>query len=219
MSADLFALERLRQNPDLGFEALRQAAEAEGVPLLPIHYGRARRQLGLANAAAPNPLPAAGAADATEADGTQADTVPSEPAQADAAAVPGPGLTRPSTPAFEFLVNALRHKPTSSYSELKIKADVRGLKIAPIMYGRAKALLGLVPVRPRGQGKNRKKASVSELSHAEASSAEQFAKQIEAVREPADLRAIARQLDMERRRLRTVLEQLATQIGAVINGS
>ena len=98
-----------------------------------------------------------------EAAGEQAAPEPSKPA-----IVPGPGLSRPSTPAFEFLVNELRSKPTCNYGELKAKADERGLKIAPIMYGRAKALLGLVPVRPRGQGKNRKKPDVSELSRAEA---------------------------------------------------
>ena len=212
MSADLFARERLRQNPDLGFEALRKAASDEGIALMPEHYGRARRELGLANAAPAVANAAATEMGLAEAAGEQAAPEPSKPA-----IVPGPGLSRPSTPAFEFLVNELRSKPTCNYGELKAKADERGLKIAPIMYGRAKALLGLVPVRPRGQGKNRKKPDVSELSRAEAASAEQFAKQLESVREPEDLRAIARQLDMERRRLRTLLERLVSQIGDVIN--
>ena len=37
----------------MGFEALREAAEREGIPLLPIHYGRARRQVGVPAAEAP----------------------------------------------------------------------------------------------------------------------------------------------------------------------
>lgn len=210
MSADLFARERLRQNPDLGFEALRRAASDEGIELLPVHYGRARRELGLANATPPVASDAA-----TEMEAATDGHAPA--AQPNPTIIPRPGLSRPSTPAFEFLVDELRSQPTSSYAELKAKADERGLKIAPIMYGRAKALLGLVPVRPRGQGKNRKKSDVSDLSRAEAASAKQFAQQIEAVREPDDLRAIARQLDMERRRLKTLLQQLAKQIGDVIN--
>lgn len=212
MTADLFARERLRQNPDLGFEALCRAARDKGITLLPEHYGRARRELGLANAPPPSARATGAEMSIAQAAGEAAAPEPTKHA-----VVPGPGLSRPSTPAFEFLVNELRSQPTCSYGQLKAKADERGLTIAPIMYGRAKALLGLVPVRPRGQGKNRKKPTVSELSRAEAASAQQFAKQIESVREPEDLRAIACQLDMERRRLKTLLEQLASQIGAVIN--
>jgi hypothetical protein len=211
MSADEFALERLRQNPDLGFDALRKAAESEGLPLLPIHYGRARRQLGLiasTNQRTEDASAEAGAA--AEATEQQAEAPTATP-------TPGPGLSRPSTPAFEFLVEELRREPTISYGELKTTADARGLKIAPIMYGRAKALLGLVPVRPRGQGKNRKKQGVAGLTRAESASAEQFAQQLEAVRDIEGVRAIARQLDQERRQLRETLERLAHLIDESLN--
>lgn len=211
MSADEFALERLRQNPDLGFDALRKAAESEGIPLLPIHYGRARRQLGLiasTNQRTEDASAEAGAA--AEATEQQAEAPTATP-------TPGPGLSRPSTPAFEFLVEELRREPTISYGELKTAADARGLKIAPIMYGRAKALLGLVPVRPRGQGKNRKKQGVAGLTRAESASAEQFAQQLEAVRDIEGVRAIARQLDQERRQLREALERLAQLIDESLN--
>ena len=205
MSSDLFALERLRQNPDLGYEALRREAESAGVSLHPTDYGSARRQLGLTNAATP-----------------MTTTATTTMREGDASAVhqppkPGPGLSKPSTPAFEFLVEALRAQPTISYGDLKAAAEGKGLRIAPIMYGRAKALLGLVPVRPRGQGKNRKRAAINKLSPAEAASAELFSKQLEAVSDPDDLRSIARQLDAERRRLRSLLEQLAAQINATIH--
>lgn len=211
MSADEFALERLRQNPDLGFDSLRKAAESEGIPLLPIHYGRARRQLGLiasTNQRTEDASAEAGAA--AEATEQQAEAPTATP-------TPGPGLSRPSTPAFEFLVEELRREPTISYGELKTTADARGLKIAPIMYGRAKALLGLVPVRPRGQGKNRKKQGVAGLTRAESASAEQFAQQLEAVRDIEGVRAIARQLDQERRQLREALERLAQLIDESLN--
>ena len=131
--------------------------------------------------------------------------------------VPGPGLSRPSTPAFEFLVEELRAQPTISYGELKNRADDKGLKIAPIMYGRAKALLGLVPVRPRGQGKNRKKATATGLPPAEAASHEQFAQQIDSVQNVDDLVAIVKQLDGERRRLRAALQTIASQIDAALS--
>jgi len=74
---------------------------------------------------------------------------------------------------------------------------------------RARALLGLVPVRPRGQGKNRKKQGVAGLTRAESASTEQFTKQLEAVQDIDALRAIARQLDQERRQLRETLERPA----------
>ena len=80
------------------------------------------------------------------------------------------------------------------------------------MYGRAKALLGLVPVRPRGQGKRRKRAANVPLERVRAETPEKFAQQLEAVQGVEDLRAIARQLDMERRRLRASLEQIATEV-------
>jgi len=219
MTPDLFALERLRQDPDLSYEALREVADREGVPLLPIHYGRARRQLGpakqgpatndSASSAAPERPAHAGDDDAP----TVASAATAEGA---AATAPLPAsdrrLSKPSTPAFEFLMEQLRAQPTLSYGELRAAADQRELKIAPIMYGRAKALLGLVPVRPRGQGKRRKRAANVPLERVRAETPEKFAQQLEAVQGVEDLRAIARQLDMERRRLRASLEQIATEV-------
>lgn len=213
MSVDLFALERLRQNPDMGFEELREAADLEGLPLLPIHYGRARRQLGLtAGATATRAAPELAN---SAVDDIATDTSAEQPAATPRTAT-RPGLKRPSTPAFEFLVEQLRSQPTISYGELRRLADDLNLKIAPIMYGRAKALLGLVPVRPRGQGKSRKQAPTAGLGQVRADSPEQFAQQLEAVQSLEDLRAIARHLELQRRRLRTALEQIATQVDEAI---
>jgi len=236
MSGEAFALERLRENPDLDYETLRTAGEEAGIALLPIQFGRARRQLGLTNttpqrSAPPEPQPqpepqpepvelqAAASAPVLEpvreperVAPPAGSPNPEQAPSADSAPVPGPGLSRPSTPAFEFLVEELRAQPTVSYGELKTRADDKGLKIAPIMYGRAKALLGLVPVRPRGQGKNRKKGSVSSLPRAQSESSAQFSAQIESVRNLDDLVAIVKQLDAERRHLRATLEAVADQI-------
>ena len=113
------------------------------------------------------------------------------------------------------LVEALRADPTLSYGELKARADERAIKIAPIMYGRAKALLGLVPVRPRGQGKNRKQAekpASKPLKQVESAAADQFGKQLEEARSVEELVQVVKQLDGERRRLRALLEQIANSI-------
>lgn len=215
ISGEAFALARLRDNPDLDYDALRIAGEAAGVPLLPIQFGRARRQLGLANGSTQPQQLVQG--EATDGDPGTMQMAAGAEAAVQPAPVPGPGLSRPSTPAFEFLVEELRAEPAVSYGQLKLKADAQGLKIAPIMYGRAKALLGLVPVRPRGQGKNRKKSPVAKLPRAEAASAEQFSKQIETVRNVDDLIAIVKQLDDERRQLRTALRQIAQQINEALS--
>jgi transposase-like protein len=53
----------------------------------------------------------------------------------------------------EFLVESLKKDKSASYADLRAKADEKKLKVFPIMYGRAKAILGLVKVSPRGQGK------------------------------------------------------------------
>ncbi len=76
-----------------------------------------------------------------------------------------------SSPAMDFLVEQLRRNPALSYAELKESAGRRELTVYPIMYGRAKALLGLVKVAPRG---SKKKAA-----------AEREAKKQQALSEPA----------------------------------
>lgn len=63
-----------------------------------------------------------------------------------------------NAPAMDFILDALKKNKDVSYAEVLDAAKKRNFKIYPIMYGRAKALLGLVPVAPRGQGR---KASVA----------------------------------------------------------
>ncbi|MCK5941989.1 MAG: hypothetical protein KAI24_08485, partial [Planctomycetes bacterium] len=141
-------MQRLREDPQLDYDTLRVAGEAAGIPLLPIQFGRARRQLGLTGNGATASVAAAGNAPRSEpmangreaaagGDATADESAPEapardvEPAPAGPAPVPGPGLTRKSTPAFEFLVEALRAEPTISYGELKARADGKDLRIAP----------------------------------------------------------------------------------------
>jgi hypothetical protein len=66
--------------------------------------------------------------------------------------------TKKQSPAMEFVVGALKKNPAVDYGTVKAGATKKGLTIFPIMYGRAKALLGLVPVAARGSKKKAKKA-------------------------------------------------------------
>jgi hypothetical protein len=60
---------------------------------------------------------------------------------------------KPGPEALAFIVAALKANKGVSYADVKERADKKGLRIYPVMYGRAKALLGLVKVSPRGQGR------------------------------------------------------------------
>ena len=59
-------------------------------------------------------------------------------------------------PGYDFLVSALEKKPDAVYGDLKAKAEQKGMVVFPIMYGRAKAALGLVP---SGRGPAKKKTT------------------------------------------------------------
>ena len=53
----------------------------------------------------------------------------------------------------EFLLDSLKKNKTAAYGDLKAKADEKKLKLFPIMFGRAQAILGIVKSAKRGQGK------------------------------------------------------------------
>jgi transposase-like protein len=53
----------------------------------------------------------------------------------------------------EFLVDSLKKNPKAAYADLKAKGDEKKLKLFPIMFGRAQALLGIVKSAKRGTGK------------------------------------------------------------------
>jgi hypothetical protein len=63
------------------------------------------------------------------------------------------GSQKTANAAMEFIVELLRSQPGLSFADVKAAAAARQLEVMPILFGRAKALLGLVPVAPRGQGK------------------------------------------------------------------
>ncbi len=49
------------------------------------------------------------------------------------------------SPAMNFITSFLKRSPEASYGEISKSAEEAGHKIYPIMYGRAKSLLGLIP--------------------------------------------------------------------------
>ena len=53
----------------------------------------------------------------------------------------------------EFLVDSLKKNRKAVYADLKAKADEKKLKLFPIMFGRAQAMLGIVKSAKRGTGK------------------------------------------------------------------
>lgn len=174
-----FAVDELQRNPSLTYVELRELAHARGLLLPPILFGRARIHLGLPTTptlqrAAHPPAHAAAEATAGEvAAGTEpmparpvrretpARQPPPTPAkqqlrpveQAEPAAETNHDMVAPRSQrsgAFEFAVDMLRVEPALEYGILRLRGEASGHRIPPILYGRAKAYLGLVPVKPRG---------------------------------------------------------------------
>jgi len=56
-------------------------------------------------------------------------------------------------PAMDFIVDSLKSNRNAKYADIAAAAAKKRLKIYPIMFGRAQALLGIVKSSPRGQGK------------------------------------------------------------------
>lgn len=63
--------------------------------------------------------------------------------------------------AMAFIVAALKRSKDMAYADVQARAKEAGHTIYPIMFGRAKALLGYVKVAKRGEGKQGKKAKAA----------------------------------------------------------
>jgi hypothetical protein len=59
--------------------------------------------------------------------------------------------SKKSNPAMEFIVDQLTKDRGAAYKDIAEAAAKKKLKIYPIMYGRAQALLGIVKAAPRGR--------------------------------------------------------------------
>ena len=66
----------------------------------------------------------------------------------------------------EFLVDSLKKNRKASYADIKAKADEKKLKLFPIMFGRAQAMLGIVKSAKRGTGKFAKASAAAKASNA-----------------------------------------------------
>jgi len=176
VSARDFVERELRANPDLSYGELQARAAHVGLNVPRFLYGSMRRALGLPPRSEGPPRDAAAAEEEGELapDRAAAELAPSDASAGDlrdepaplaaaaavaaaaaadtaaagaAAAETGPRGGKKS--AFDFAVEVLRMVPEIAFQDLKARASMAGLKMQPIVYGRAKALLGLVPTRPR----------------------------------------------------------------------
>ncbi len=163
LSARDFLDRELRANPDASFADLEARGRALGISVPPFLYGSARRALGLParpDLTEPAARPAPLAAERAEAE----PEARAEDQGAEAEAVADELVTGQSAPAeakgsaFQFAVETLRLSPDISFQDLKLRAGMAGLKMQPIVYGRAKALLGLVPTKPRQPRRSREEA-------------------------------------------------------------
>ncbi len=55
--------------------------------------------------------------------------------------------------AYEFAIARLKRNPKLDYATLKAAAAKERIKLFPVVYGRAQAILGIVPIAKRGQGR------------------------------------------------------------------
>ena len=58
-----------------------------------------------------------------------------------------------ANPGFEFIVAALKKNPKATYKDISTAAAKKKLKLFPVMFGRAQAMLGIVKQAARGKGK------------------------------------------------------------------
>jgi hypothetical protein len=58
-----------------------------------------------------------------------------------------------SSPVMEFVTDYLKKQRGASFAEVRDAAAKKRMKVYPIVYGRAQALLGIVKLSPRGEGK------------------------------------------------------------------
>ncbi len=58
-----------------------------------------------------------------------------------------------SSPVMEFVTDYLKNNRGATFAEVRDAAARRRMKVYPIVYGRAQALLGIVKLSPRGEGK------------------------------------------------------------------
>jgi hypothetical protein len=66
---------------------------------------------------------------------------------------PDPMTTNGGNPAFDFVCGMLKKNPYVAYADVAAAAKAKGHKVHPIVFGRAKLLLGLVKANPAKKAK------------------------------------------------------------------
>jgi len=56
------------------------------------------------------------------------------------------------SPTFSFIRSKLKVNPKASFAQIRDAGAKKGMTVAPVLYGRVKALMGLVPMARRGEG-------------------------------------------------------------------
>lgn len=240
MSAREFLERELRNDPNLGFAEIQERGRRLGLNIPPFLYGSARRALGLParrdlvdpNAVAtPTPTelrdetPADDSVEMETPEAESADdaseTVEVDMADAEAEGTEAPVAKAPKTEfknsAFQFAVDTLKLSPDLSFQDLKTRAQMAGMKMQPIVYGRAKALLGLVPTKPRQPRKKAEPVVEAPRMLRQVDSATQYVpptptpRPVAAPAMPSNLGSleqligVVRELENDRQRLRAIL--------------
>jgi len=59
-------------------------------------------------------------------------------------------MAEAKSPSLAFAIERLKKNPNAIFADLKRDAEKRGLKMVPIVFGRAKLALGLAKKKPKG---------------------------------------------------------------------
>lgn len=76
-----------------------------------------------------------------------------------------------ANPGFDFIIAALKKDPKATYKDIAAAAAKKKLKVFPIMFGRAQAMLGIVKQAKRGDGKAKKAKTAKAAKAAKAAPA------------------------------------------------
>ena len=120
-------------------------------------------------------------------------------------------------PVMIFAKDFLGKHPTAEYAEFRDAATKKGMKVFPIVYGRAKALLGLVPTSPRGSGKRakRKKALAAKRIGAARKGPGRPRKAANALDTLGSLVTAMKKSDQDRERYKKALDKISKIIGEI----
>lgn len=222
-SATDFVRQALLDDPAADYESIKKRGEALGLLIPPIIYGRIRKTM---------PRPPAREAGEAPALGAPAESRDRSPAGGAEAARPVPdarqetkNIKKTKSPALDYALQELQKNPAAAYRDLKAHCDQQGWNLPPILFGRAKVLLGLVPTKPRKRKPTSPRPSPAApaetrqpsrspraLRQVASADAKAFQEKLADMQNLDQLIAAVRELDAERKRLRDLLERIVDMI-------